>query len=107
MARHGEALMAGIREIGCRLGVPLLVEGLPTAFAVAFTERPAVHDYREYVQYCDRERYTDLALALLARGVHVASRGIWYLSTAHAASDIEETLEAVEGALRATFARGS
>jgi glutamate-1-semialdehyde 2,1-aminomutase len=107
MARHGEALMAGIREIGCRLGVPLLVEGLPTAFAVAFTERPAVHDYREYVQYCDRERYTDLALALLARGVHVASRGIWYLSTVHTAADIEETLEAVEDALRLTFARGS
>ncbi len=102
MARHGEALMSGIRDIGLRLGMPLLVEGLPTAFAVAFTDRPTIRDYREYAQHCDRERYADFAVALLARGVHVASRGIWYLSTAHTAADVEETLEALEDALRAT-----
>ena len=103
MERHGEALMAGIREIGSRLGLPLVVEGVPTAFAVAFCEHPSIRDYREYVQYCDRERYADFAFGLLARGVRVAARGIWYLSTAHTAADIEQTLQAVQGALQDTF----
>lgn len=98
----GESLMQGIREIGAKLNVSLLVEGLPTAFAVAFTDRPAILDYREYAQYCDHERYKDFALALLERGVNVASRGIWYLSTAHSAADIEATLDAVEDALCTT-----
>jgi glutamate-1-semialdehyde aminotransferase len=73
--------------------------------AVAFTERPCIRDYREHVENCDRERYADFAFSLLARGVRVASRGIWYLSTAHTAHDIEVTLEAVEGALQDTFTR--
>ena len=102
MTGYGEALMQGIREIGARLGVSLLVEGLPTAFAVAFTDRPAILDYREYVQHCDHERYEDFALALFEQGVNVAGRGIWYLSTAHTANDVEVTLEAVEYALGAT-----
>ncbi len=102
MNGYGQSLMQGIQEIGTKMGVSLLVEGLPTAFAVAFTDRPAVLDYREYAQYCDHERYKDFALALLERGVNVASRGIWYLSTAHSAADIEATLDVVEDALRTT-----
>lgn len=102
MNGNGESLMQGIREIGDKLDVSLLVEGFPTAFAVAFTDRPAILDYREYAQFCDHERYKDFALALFERGVNVASRGIWYLSTAHSDADIEATLVAVEDALSIT-----
>jgi glutamate-1-semialdehyde 2,1-aminomutase len=102
MNGNGESLMQGIREIGDKLDVSLLVEGFPTAFAVAFTDRPAILDYREYAQFCDHQRYKDFALALFERGVNVASRGIWYLSTAHSAADIEATLVAVEDALSIT-----
>jgi len=101
MTRRGEQLMEGIREIASRHGLPLLVEGLPTAFATAYTDRPEIRDYREFAEHCDQTKYKRLALALLERGVHVALRGIWYLSTAHTEDDIEKTLEAVEGALLA------
>ena len=101
MTRLGKQLMEGIREISHRLGLHLLVEGLPTAFAVAYTERPAIRDYREYAEHCDQTKYKRLVLALLERGVHVAMRGIWYLSTAHTTDDMAKTLEAVAGALQA------
>ncbi len=101
MTRRGEQLMEGIREISHRLGLQLLVEGLPVAFAVAYTERSAIRDYREFAEHCDQTKYKRLVLALLERGVHVAMRGIWYLSTAHTEDDIEKTLEAIEGALQA------
>lgn len=39
---NGTQLMAGIRQIGQRLGLPLHVQGLPTAFHVSFTELPAI-----------------------------------------------------------------
>ncbi len=95
----GSMLMQGIRAIGQRLGLPVLVQGLPTAFHVSFTEWPAIRDYREYAQHCDKERYHRFALALLQRGVRVAERGIWYISAAHTAEQVATTLQAVEEAL--------
>lgn len=105
MARLGEQLMEGIREIARRLELQLLVEGLPTAFAVAYTERSAIRDYREYAKHCDQSKYSRLVLELLERGMHLAMRGIWYLSTAHTSEDVELTLEAMEDALRAVESR--
>ena len=101
LARLGGQLMQGIREIIQRLGLPLIVEGLPAAFAVAYTARGEIRDYRDYVEHCSQGKYKRLALALLERNVHVAARGIWYLSTAHTSEDVGKTLEAVEQALRA------
>ncbi len=99
MAQRGEQLMEGIRQVARRHSLPLLVQGLPGAFAVAYTERGEIRDYREYQQHCDQAKYRRLALALLRHGVHVAGRGIWYLSTVHNRADVEETIEAVEAAL--------
>lgn len=100
MEEVGQSLMEGIREIATRLKVPVLVQGLPMAFHVAFTELPAIRDYRDYVLHCDKERYSRFVVAMLERGVRLIGRGIWYLSTAHAEEHVARTLEAVEGALQ-------
>ncbi len=100
MLRRGKLLMSGITEIAQRLSVGLIVEGMPTAFAVAYTEKSKIRDFREYINHTDQSKYQHLALALLERGIHVAARGIWYLSAAHSDEDVEKTLKAVEGALR-------
>jgi glutamate-1-semialdehyde 2,1-aminomutase len=102
MWQVGTRLMDGIRAIAARLDIPLLVQGLPTAFHVSFTDEPAIRDYRDYVYYCDRQRYSRFSLALLERGVRTIERGIWYLSAAHTSDHVDQTLEAVEGALRDT-----
>jgi glutamate-1-semialdehyde 2,1-aminomutase len=103
MDEIGSALMGGIRAIGERLGAPLLVQGVPTAFHVSFTELDAIKDYRNYAQHCDKERYTAFTVELLKRGVRITNRGIWYISAAHTEEHVEKTLGLVEEAMGAVL----
>ncbi len=100
MEEIGHALMSGIRDIAQRLGMPLLVQGLPTAFHVSFTDLAAIRDYRDYALHCDKERYGRFSVAMLKRGVRLIERGIWYVSAAHTQEHVARTLEAVEAALK-------
>lgn len=100
LEQNGTQLIAGIRELGQRLGLPLHVQGLPTAFHVSFTELPAIRDYRDYAQHCDKERYSRFCVAMLNRGVRLIERGVWYISAAHTEDQLAQTLAAVEGALQ-------
>jgi glutamate-1-semialdehyde 2,1-aminomutase len=100
MEQIGQSLMEGIQEIAGRHGVPLLVQGLPTAFHLSFTELPAIKDYRDYALHCDKERYNRLVLAMLKRGVRLVGRGIWYISAAHTQDHVAQTLEALDAALQ-------
>ncbi len=100
MERIGKALMEGLQALGHRLGLPLHVQGLPPAFHVSFTELPAIRDYRDYAQHCDRELYGRFVLAMLRRGVRLIGRGIWYVSAAHTEAHVEQTLRAAEEALQ-------
>lgn len=99
MERIGAQLMDGIRDAGTKHGLPLMVQGVPTAFHVAFTELPALRDYRDYALHCDTARYADFTFAMLKRGVRLIGRGIWYISAAHDESHVEQTLDAVDAAL--------
>lgn len=100
--RHIEALgirlMDGIRALAQRHDLPLLVQGFPAAFHVAFTSLSAIREYREYALHCDTERYGRFKVALLQRGVRALDRGIWYLSAAHTPEQIARTLDAVDSA---------
>jgi glutamate-1-semialdehyde 2,1-aminomutase len=96
----GQLLIDGIRDIAQRLSIPLLVQGVPMAFHVSFTEKTAIHDYRDYVLYCDKTGYSDFTFAMLKRGVRLIERGIWYLSVAHNEDHISQTLAAVEASLK-------
>jgi glutamate-1-semialdehyde 2,1-aminomutase len=100
MEQIGQSLMEGIQEIAVRQGVPLLVQGFPTAFHLSFTELPALKSYRDYALHCDKERYNRFVLAMLQRGVRLVGRGIWYISAAHTEAHVAQTLEAVEAALQ-------
>jgi glutamate-1-semialdehyde 2,1-aminomutase len=97
----GSALMHGLREIAARLGIPMLVQGYPAAFMLAFTEQPALHDADSFERLTDRPRYPAFALAMLDHGVRVLERGLWYVSAAHDEQHVARTLEAAEASLRA------
>ncbi|MBI1298150.1 aminotransferase class III-fold pyridoxal phosphate-dependent enzyme [bacterium] len=97
----GADLMGGIQEIVGRLGLPVLVQGVPTAFHMSFTELSAIHDYRDYAIHCDKARYDKFTFEMLKRGVRLIGRGIWYISAAHTPEQIAQTLTAVEDSLRA------
>ncbi len=96
----GSALMDGIRALGRKHGLPVHVQGFPVAFHVSFTELPALNEYRDYALHCDKDRYNKFTLAMLKRGVRLIGRGIWYVSAAHTAGHIEQTLAAVDASLQ-------
>lgn len=100
MEQIGQSLIDGIREIAARLDKPLLVQGLPTAFHLSFTALPAIKDYRDFAQHCDKARYSNFVLVMLKQGVRLVERGIWYVSAAHTPAHVDKTLEAVETALK-------
>jgi glutamate-1-semialdehyde 2,1-aminomutase len=93
----GQRLMDGIREIGARHGVPVLVDGPGSVFQVYVTDLPAVRDYRDFAA-CDRPRMMRLHELLLERGVNTVPRGLWFLSSAHTAELVDETLQVVDEA---------
>jgi glutamate-1-semialdehyde 2,1-aminomutase len=93
----GSALIEGLRKLGEASGLPMQVQGLPMAFHVSFGDG-GVTDYRS-LQTRDAELYRRLADALVAEGVWVARRGIWYVSAAHRVEEVEVTLERAEAAL--------
>lgn len=94
---HGQALINGIRALGARHGVPLHVQGLPVAFHLSFGESDAT-DYRS-LQQLDLARYDAFAGALVAHGIWVARRGIWYVSAAHGPTELEATLSRVDATM--------
>jgi glutamate-1-semialdehyde 2,1-aminomutase len=99
MEEIGAALIDGITALARRLDLPLLVQGLPTAFHLSFTTLDAIRDYRDYALHCDKERYGRLKVALLRRGVRVLDRGVWYISAAHTHAQVERTLAILAEAL--------
>jgi glutamate-1-semialdehyde 2,1-aminomutase len=99
VAQYGSALMAGIRELGTKHGVPLRVQGLPAAFHVSFGDaNTEVTDYRT-LQQLDLTRYQTLSLSLISHGIWVSPRGIWYVSAAHGPEELDATLTRFDKAL--------
>ncbi|OGK92861.1 MAG: hypothetical protein A2W08_02210 [Candidatus Rokubacteria bacterium RBG_16_73_20] len=82
-------------------GLPAQVSGEPPVFDLFFTDRPIV-DYRATLT-ADRDRITRFNQELVRRGVVKAVNKI-YVSLAHSATDVEETLEIFDLALAAIAA---
>ncbi|MCS7315542.1 MAG: aspartate aminotransferase family protein [Bryobacterales bacterium] len=96
--RIGTMLMEGIREAARRCGVLLQVTGFGAAFALHFTERAELGDYRDTLAD-DRERLAAFLLHALEKGVYALPDGRMYVSAAHTEQDVAETVAAVESAL--------
>jgi glutamate-1-semialdehyde 2,1-aminomutase len=97
IARHGTALMTGIRELGQRHGLPLHVQGLPAAFHCSFGTQDAT-DYRS-LSRLDGQRYARLAADLVQHGIWVAGRGVWYVSASHGDQELDAALTRFESAI--------
>lgn len=98
MGQIGEQLMQGIRSIARGSKHKLLVQGIGPVFNTAFTDQPAITDWRSY-QRANATKLAQFARALQSDGVYITRRGTWFLSAAHTPNDIETTLAAVERVL--------
>lgn len=77
-----------------------IVQGFGPMFQIYFTERDAIHDYRDYCAYADTGRYSRFVHALLERGIYMTpSNGLhWIISTAHTEDDVAALVEAADQA---------
>jgi glutamate-1-semialdehyde 2,1-aminomutase len=99
----GNAAIAGLRDVFQRRKVKAIVQGFGPMFQIYFTDRDAIHDYREYCFYVDTERYSRFVQLLHERGIYMTpSNGLhWIISTAHREADVEKLLEAADQACMA------
>mgnify|MGYP000844864975 CR=1 FL=1 len=93
MAAKGETLMDGLRRLARDHRENLLVQGLGTVFHPAFTDLPKLESYRQFIR-ADAQKRARFCGLLHEAGVRTTARGTWFLSTAHAESDVEKSLEA-------------
>lgn len=96
----GDAAIAGLRGVFQRHKIKAVVQGFGPMFQIYFTERDAIHDYRDYCSHVDTGRYSRFIHALLQRGIYMTpSNGLhWIISTAHSPSDVERLLAAANEA---------
>jgi len=94
----GAALMEGIRRIARERGLPLLVSGFGTAFAVHFTARSELREYRDVLDD-DSSALQRFLRCLLSEGIHTLPDGRFYVSAVHGLPEVEATLLAVAKAL--------
>jgi glutamate-1-semialdehyde 2,1-aminomutase len=99
----GERLMSGLREAARATGQPLLLQGPGPMFHAGFTALPRVRDYRETLAY-DRAAYAAFVFGMQERGIRLIGRGLWYLSAAHTAEEIDQAVAAA-GEVLAALAR--
>ncbi len=96
----GDAAIASLREMFRRRKVKAIVQGFGPMFQIYFTERDAIHDYRDYCTYVDTGRYSRFIHLLLESGIYMTpSNGLhWIISTAHTDRDGQALVEAADQA---------
>ena len=96
----GDAAIRGLREVFRHRKVKAIVQGFGPMFQIYFTDRDAIHDYRDYCNYADTACYSRFVHRLLERGIYMTpSNGLhWIISTAHTEADVAALVEAADQA---------
>ncbi len=94
----GVSLMGSVRELIRKHGVPAIVSGFGTAFAIHFTRKTELLDYRDTLAD-DSHMLQRFLFRALQEGLHIVPDGRFYVSAAHTARDIDETVERLDTVL--------
>ena len=96
--RIGDSAIGGLREVFRKRNVKAIVQGFGPMFQIYFSERDAIHDYRDYCAYADTQRYSKFIHQLLEHGIYMTpSNGLhWIISTAHTEGNVATLIEAVD-----------
>ena len=105
-----EGLYERIRTLGLRLqeglkqgaesaGLDVLISGPGQMTHLAFTKNKSLTNYRDCLEN-DGKKYGEFTRKMLDHGVRLIGRGIWYISAAHTAQDIEEAIRAAAEVFR-------
>ena len=91
----GNAIMAALTDHFARVGIPVQVVGHPTLFDVVFTAEP-VEDFRAVFR-ADGDRLKHFNALMAAHGV-LKPASKFYISAAHDAADLAQTIDAIAAA---------
>jgi glutamate-1-semialdehyde 2,1-aminomutase len=89
---QAEYLRTSLEEAAREYGHQVLIQGLGPVFHLGFSSLSKVTDYRDTLSY-DQAKYRNFCNGMRERGVRLISRGLWYLSTSHTQTDIEECIK--------------
>lgn len=100
-----EVLCDGLTQIFERKHVPAIVQRAGPIFQVLFTQREAIHNYREYCAYVDRSAYQRFVWKLFEHGIYMTPAATLHsiATLAHSKEDVAFTLDAVEQALKGLY----
>src|SRR5713101_8062506 len=92
----GNAAISGLREVFRRHNTKAIVQGFGPMFQIYFTDRDAIHDYRDYCTSVDTQLYSRFVHRLLDQGIYMTpSNGLhWIISTTHSEKDVAALIEA-------------
>ncbi len=93
--RLGYRLMDGIAEIARRYGAAVVMTGFGTAFAIHFTSRMTLTDYRDTLAD-DASQLRRFLFRALREGLYIVPDGRFYTSAVHTEQELNQTLEAME-----------
>jgi glutamate-1-semialdehyde 2,1-aminomutase len=93
--KRGEEIMRGIQAAAYKHGLPLLVTGFGTAFALHFTQRSELRDYREVLED-DPVLLQRCLFESLREGLCLVPDGRIYVSTVHTEDDAARTISAMD-----------
>jgi glutamate-1-semialdehyde 2,1-aminomutase len=105
LARLGDQLREGLRELIARHAADAIVQGTGSMMQLYFTRRSQIRSYQD-VRDLDGATYRLFATEMIGRGVlvHPDPYEHWFLSTAHTSRDIDAILEAADASLAAVAA---
>lgn len=92
--RIGQTLMSGIAAAAREAGIGLTVCGFGAAFAIHFTKKSELVDYRDTLED-DRARLATFIRLALEEGLYLLPDGRFYVSVVHTEQDADNTLQAV------------
>jgi len=88
----GLRLREGLTDAAREAELDVLLSGPGQILHMGFTKCQQLVNYRDCLK-CDSKKYSVFVKAMLDRGVRLIGRGIWYISAAHTAEDIEHAIE--------------
>lgn len=91
-------LTAGLRDIGRRHGIPLLIQGPTGVFYCNFTNKEVAYSIRD-LSDADSPKLNRFVTKLFDEGIIVVGNGRWFISSALTENDVDRTLECVNGIL--------
>jgi len=94
----GEAIMQGLEQRARSRGIPLAITGFGAAFALHFTARQSLSNYRDTLDD-DRSQLQQFLFEALKEGICILPDGRFYVSAVHSEDDAERTISALDRAL--------